>query len=104
MTSICSSVEQPLMKRGDSTFNLLTAARKQRRKELISPHSVFRPQRYAIELPNHMRPELIDYIVFPFRMFTLDVWLCLGALIMLLYVAARAPQLYLKLFSHPVMV
>ena len=40
---------------------------------------------FSLVLPMHTRPRLYDYIAFPFRAFTIDVWICLGGIIALLF-------------------
>ena len=40
---------------------------------------------FTLVLPVHTRPELYDYIAFPFRAFTVDVWICLSGIVALLF-------------------
>ena len=55
------------------------------KKQTFHSRSVMR---WAFVLPVHTRPLLTDFIAFPFRVFTADVWLTLGVVVALLYAAA----------------
>ena len=54
---------------------------------------MLRVSKWAIVLPERVTPNFFDYIVFPLRMFTVNVWMLIELAAVLLYLIARLPLL-----------
>jgi hypothetical protein len=49
--------------------------------------------KWVIVLPERVPASFFDYIIYPFRMFSLNVWIFIGLAVVLINISARLPLL-----------